>query len=928
MFSRLNYLFVLALALALARPVAAQQTVDVGSISGRVVDQTGGILAGAVVTATQLATGVVATATADAEGRFRFPYLRIGVYNVTAMLPGFKDSGKQVTVRAGSAFDLRLMMEIGDLVFDAALVVELPVVEAARSQIAATVSEAEVAALPMNGRNFLDLAVLVPGVAPANIASTQLFPETSAVPGITLSVGSQRNLSNNFVVDGLSANDDAAGLSGISYGVDAIEQLQVITSGAQAEFGRALGGYVNVVTRSGNNTMRGTIYDFVRDDALNSANALSGTTLPMSQSQFGASLGGPFVKNRSFYFGNVEMRSLDQTGLTTIGDTSAGVINARLAAVDYRGPVVTTGIYDNPVDTTNVLAKADQQYGVGHQFSVRYGRYDVASRNARGAGGLSAPSASAGLDNTDQVLAFSNALVLSSRSLLETRAQIAHSDLLAPPSDSIGPAVAILGVASFGTASGSPTARVNRMYQVVNNFSLAAGAHSFRAGVDFLYNDDDITYPRSARGSYTFSSLANFLAGTYNNAGYAQTFGETGVTQTNPNLGVYVQDEWKIADSLTFNAGLRYDLQFLDTINTDTDNVSPRIGVAWTPSASQRTVVRGSAGLFYDRIPLRALANALLSAGNTTDPSALRQYVVNLSPTQAGAPVFPNILPAAIPLVTLANLTTTDRNLQNAYSTQISGEIERQLGGYTTISAGYQYVDGSRLLMSVNQNVPTCVASGNNNGCRPISTYANNSQYSAVGDTTYHGVHVSISQRARGWGQYRVSYTLSKAMNNVGEFFFSSPIDPTDLTKDWGRADNDQRHRLVLNASARKGGFQLGGMLQAYSAPPFNITSGVTTVQGTAGRPIVDGEFIDRNSGEGSPFFSLNARVSYTFHAAGRWQFEVLAEGFNLTDHVNVVTRNTNFGAGAYPTSPAPTFNQITAVGDPRSFQLGLRLRF
>jgi len=117
-------------------------------------------------------------------------------------------------------------------------------------------------------------------------------------------------------------------------------------------------------------------------------------------------------------------------------------------------------------------------------------------------------------------------------------------------------------------------------------------------------------------------------------------------------------------------------------------------------------------------------------------------------------------------------------------------------------------------------------------------------------------------------------------------------------------------------------------MLQAYSAPPFNITSGVTTVQGTAGRPIVDGEFIARNSGEGSPFFSLNSRVSYTFHAAGRRQFEVLAEGFNLTDHVNVVTRNTNFGAGAYPTSPAPTFNQITAVGEPRSFQFGARVRF
>ena len=114
-------------------------------------------------------------------------------------------------------------------------------------------------------------------------------------------------------------------MSGITYGVDAIEQFQVITSGAQAEFGRALGGYINVVTRSGNNTLRGTVYDFVRDDALNAANALSGTTLPMNQSQFGVSLGGPIVKNRTFYFGNVEKRALDQTGLTTISDTNAAV---------------------------------------------------------------------------------------------------------------------------------------------------------------------------------------------------------------------------------------------------------------------------------------------------------------------------------------------------------------------------------------------------------------------------------------------------------------------------------------------------------------------------------------------------------------------------------------------------------------------------
>src|SRR6185503_12497793 len=123
-----------------------------------------------------------------------------------------------------------------------------------------TVSEAEVRSLPMNGRNFLDLALLVPGVSPANVGSAQMFPETSAVPGVTLSVAGQRNLSNNFIVDGLSANDDAAGLSGITYGLDAIEQFQVVTSGGHAELGRALGGYFNIVTKSGTNAVHGNLY--------------------------------------------------------------------------------------------------------------------------------------------------------------------------------------------------------------------------------------------------------------------------------------------------------------------------------------------------------------------------------------------------------------------------------------------------------------------------------------------------------------------------------------------------------------------------------------------------------------------------------------------------------------------------------------------
>ena len=588
-----------------------------------------------------------------------------------------------------------------------------------------------------------------------------------------------------------------------------------------------------------------------------------------------------------------------------------------------------------------MLAKVDHQVSNRGQVSVRYSLYAVATENARGAGGLNTPTASAALDNLDQAIAASNTLVLSPRSVLETRGQVARGRLDAPPTDPVGPAVSIAGVAAFGTSSTSPTRRVNRLYQVVNNLSHQAGGHALRAGVDFLYNDSEVTYPRSARGSYTFSSLGAFLSGTYNNAGFTQTFHASEVSQSNPNLGLYVQDEWKVIDRVTLDLGLRYDLQYLETIDTDTNNVSPRVGLAWTPFASRRTIVRGGAGLFFDRVPLRAVANALLSAGNTTDVTRLRQVSVSLSPAQAGAPVFPHILGSVVPSVTLPNLTTMDRALQNASSRQANLEVEQQVGSASTLSVGYQYLHGRNLLMSVNQNVPACVASGTNNGCRPDPAYGNNNQYSAAGRSNYHGLHVSFLQRPAAWGSYRLSYTLSKSMNNVGEFFFSAPIDPFDIDKDWGRSDDDQRHRLVAFGSLQtpagpaeglwemlSHGFQVSAVAQRYSALPLNITSGVTTIQGTAGRPMVNGAFIERNAGKGSSFFSLNLRVSRTFPLGSRLRLEALIEGFNVTNRRNVVARNANFGVGAYPANPSPGFGRVLAVGEPRSAQFGLRVRF
>lgn len=934
--------FVLLIATTAAGVGSAQESINSASVSGLVTDQSGAVIEGAEVVARQIDTNLTSKAKTDREGRFRFQYLKVGSYEIKVHHPGFVEATHSMTLTVGAAFDLPVSLTVGSTETNVTVNDEAAVVEAARTQIAGTISQTEVSSLPLNGRNFLDLALLVPGVSPTNTANNQLFAETSAVPGQGISVGSQRNFSNNFIVDGLSANDDAAGLSGIFYGLDVVREFQVVTSGGQAELGRAMGGYINMVTKSGTNSLHGDLYGYLRNQRLSAANPLSHSKLPSTQTQYGASLGGPIIPDRTFYFANFEQRKLNQSGLITIAPASVDIINARLAAVGYRGALISTGLYPNPVHNSNLLGKMDHQFSQSDQFSVRYSLYDVHSTNSRGAGALNAPTASSGLDNTDQTLAASNILTLSPRTVNETRAQYTHSSLGALPTDPIGPAVSISGVASFGTLSGSPTGRLNKLYEVVDNISHQVGGHALRAGVDLLYNDSMITFPRSIRGSYSFSSLANFRQGIYNNSGYTQTFGNSVVSQANPNIGFFAQDEWKVTPRFIVNAGVRYDLQFLDNISTDTNNVSPRAGFAWTPFASRRTVVRGSFGLFYDRLPLRALANALLSSGNSTIINSSSQLSVSLSPTQAGAPVFPNILPSTgLPPGVLVNFSTMNRHIQNAYSEQGSFEIEQQLAGRSSLSVGYQHLRGLHLVMSINQNVPTCVAAGTNNGCRPNPNYGNNSQYSSLADSHYDGLHVSFLQRPVRWGSFRISYAYSKALDNVGEFFFSSPIDNFNIWQDYGRSDDDQRHRFVLDGIIHSSmapansawqrvshGFSLSSMLQYYSPLPFNVTSGVNTIQGTVSRPVVNGAFLSRNAGTAFDFFNVNARLSRTFAFSDRVGLEAMAEAFNLLNHVNGVALNGTFGTGTYPTNPSPTFKQITAVNDPRSIQLALRLKF
>ena len=241
------------------------------------------------------------------------------------------------------------------------MIAQAPVIETARSEAGSVVATTEIADMPLNGRNTTDLALLVPSVSRTNTGANQRFAETSAVPGTGISFSGQRNLANGFIVDGVSSNDDAAGLAGMFYGQEVVREFQVVTSGGGAEFGRASAGYVNIVTRSGSNDYHGSAYGFLRNDTFDARNPLSTAKLPLTQAQYGATLGGPIVRGRTFFFTNFEQTRQNTAGVITITQANVNTINQRLNAINYGGQRIFTGQYPTTLDTTNYFVRLDHQ---------------------------------------------------------------------------------------------------------------------------------------------------------------------------------------------------------------------------------------------------------------------------------------------------------------------------------------------------------------------------------------------------------------------------------------------------------------------------------------------------------------------------------------------------------------------------------------
>ena len=916
----------IGLIIGVSSRAGAQAVATSAALAGRILDSSGAPVPGATVIATNLARSQSWQAVSDDRGAYRFPFLAVGNYRVDVKLSGFAPVSQEIELAVGTAMDLPIVLTVAGVTESVAVTGAIASVDIARQEVAERVSPTEISALPLNGRNYLDLALLAPGVNRTNIRNTERFAETSAVPGTGLSVLGQRNIGNTFVVDGVSGNDDAADLAGTYLSQEVIREFQVITNGASAEFGRSTSGAFNIVTQSGANRTNGSAYGFFRDDRFDARNPFATSRDPLSQQQFGATLGGPIARDRTFYFVNAEQTLNQRTAYISISDANVSAVNQVLDVVGYRAPRVATGSFSTGFDTTNLFGRVDAQLTAGHLVTGRYSFYDISSENARSVGALTDISRGTSLDNRDQSVAFASVVTTPSGMVNEIRGQFWRSQLDAPGNDLVGPAVSIAGVANFGASTTSPVVRDLDVYQINDTLTIQRGAHLVKSGVDLLYNRLLIGFPGALPGTYTFSSLANFRQGVYTQ--FQQAFGQEDQSQNNPNLALFVQDEWRAADSLTISAGLRYDIQGIeDPVQTDWNNLSPRVGVAWAPG-NRRTIVRGAFGLFYDRIPLRAVSNALQRDGS-------KYRVAVLSFGQAGAPAFPNVLPT-FPAGIVTAITTIDPDIKSAESWQGSVQVEREIGRGASVTVAYQGLRGSQIVMSRNVNVPTLTAAqaaalGIPNLGRPDPNFANISRFGSLGRSRYDGLTVSARAPLTGWGHARVSYTFGKALDDAGNAFFSTPQDNFDIRADWGPSDNDQRHRFVLSGALEAPvssrfialrGFQLAWVFTYGSPQPFNIVTGGDRNNDTNvnDRPVGVG----RNTGEGFDYQSLDLRLGYRFRMAGV-SAEASIDAFNVLNRTNLLFPNNTFGQG---TTPLPTFGLATAAADPRQLQLGVRLRF
>src|SRR5687767_12487944 len=611
-------------------PSAWSQTrATTADLAGVIYDQSGALLPGVAVTATHVESGFRRTVLSGPDGRFVLPALPPGPYLVRAELKGFTPLVREgLALALGTTVEIELRMIAAGPQEQITVTAETPVLDTQKTALTSTVSQAQIDSLPTNGRNFISFSAITPGV------STDRTPQQGASATSGLTFAGQRARSNNITVDGVDNNDAAVGAVRATFSQEAVREFQVLTNSFSAEFGKASGGVVNIVTKSGTNVLSGNLFGYFRDETLNakehferfdpSGAAIDREKAPYGQKQFGFTLGGPLRKDRSFFFASFERQDIDTNNFVTIDDRTIVTVGPMTLGtpkqiLERAGFVVETGNVPYKVEGDQFLVKLDHQLSENQSLAARFNYADALNENIEPWGGQTARSRGAVLDSTDYMTALSHTLVSGTRLVNELRFQYAKRDQdvnsLDPrcggpctTSDQGGPTLEVTGFANVGRHRFTPQPRRSRRVQVLDTLSYVVGDHQFKTGFDFSTIDNkDEALALHFGGRYIFAAaLPGALFGlpvpTINAiqavalglpAAYVQGYGNPTNSYRVGDLSVFLQDDWRVTQNFTLKLGLRYQNQYwpdftytvrgIDAYQfpKDSNNIAPRLSFAW-----------------------------------------------------------------------------------------------------------------------------------------------------------------------------------------------------------------------------------------------------------------------------------------------------------------------------------------------------------
>ncbi|MCG3159925.1 MAG: hypothetical protein JMDDDDMK_00950 [Acidobacteria bacterium] len=956
-------------ALVLAVPVFGQQAAT-ATIEGIVTDQNNAVVPGAKVTVKNVDTGLTREITTDSSGIYRITALPPGTYQIAASGQGFAENKYgSVTLTVGQKLNLDLALRVN--VSEAVEITsQAPALETTRTNVSGSVGEQQVRSLPVNGRNFLDFATLTPGVV------------RDSTRGGDLSFGGQRGTFNSVQIDGVDNNNNffgqslgrtGSGRAPYQFSQDAVQEFQVNTNSFSAEFGRAAGGAINVITKSGTNQFHGTGFEFYRDASLNakrpnfiaSRNGLVPVKEPYHFHQFGGNIGGPVKKDRAFFFFNYDGQRNTRPNFVSLGQT-APADAASQAGLQRILPLVQN--YTLGFNQDVYLAKFDWQISSENRLGFRYNGQRFQGRNLESSGATSVQEHTGNSNVTTNAYTVTLNTAFTPRFLNEFRAQVAfdkepgfaNSDNAEATIQQAGSTVLVFGRNFF-----SPRATNEDKYQFVDNVSYFSGKHSLKGGVDFIIEKIENFFPGNFGGRYFFQSANGYAefanhfdqasAGYRRVTRYQQSFAGVGTTGalTRPDyndLGLFIQDDWRVASRLTLNLGLRYDAQVMrkpTTFNPDPrlaaagistkqfhndyNNFAPRFGFAWNPH--DNLVIRGGYGLFFGRTPSILLGTAHSNNGvnvigitlsNVQLPFTYPNRFLTLADLQNA---FGNAQPG------VPDIYVFDKNYQQPYTQQGSLGFEYGLTKDTSVGASYLYVKGTNLTRTRDLNlgapVPTTIKiqggpddgktvtflrnPGTTSPARPVAGFGRISQFEGSADSTYNALALTFKKRLSRNFLLDASYVWSKVLDNVPDQT-SVVVGGGDdakqaqqtflLSDDRGPGAADTPHRFVLNglwqlnyfsglngpARALLHGWEFSGIIQIASNQPLSELLGADlNNDGNNRTDRTPG--VGRNTIRGDAVETVDLRVTKSFgFREDKVRLQLIGELFNAFNHTNIST--------------------------------------